>query len=426
VPDPIFPSRPVSDTDPSNYFGRTLALDVEPLCILDAPYISYTVSANFPTAPNPVTVRWLDVDDNTVLYETTGLPLVNQMLWPEAGIDPVTKRGIQWPGWSFDEVNQVWIDNGSPLRPQVKVEITVNPTEEVTVDYPPATPTCAVAPPGVATVGDLVWHDVNKNSLQDPGEPGVPNVEVRIYNAATEGTVATSDGVSASDQLVLTTTTNAEGIYRFFDLQPGSYYLEFGTVRGYSTARHDINGNSQDALDSDPRVPFITASISDGGIEAELGKPLTYTVSFTNTDLTMDAQGLVLSMTIPTGTTFVPRSSHSNWQCTGQAAGRICTITIPALPATATVSRTFTVLLDEDDLDVPDLIEILADVTNGTIARTGIVTLEAGEADLTVDAGLELLQAQTRTLTPTAPTNLPPNQQPGEGSLFLPSLQRQE
>jgi len=405
---------------------RRLTLDVEPLCILDAPYISYTVSANFPTQPNPVTIRWLDVDDNSVLSQTTGLPLVNQLLWPGAGIDPVTKAGNQWPGWSFDEVNHVWVDNGSPLRPQVKVEITVNPTEVVTVDYPPANPTCNAAPPTVASVGDFVWHDVNKNSLQDPGEPGIPNVEVRLYGTTITGTV-TSAAVSANEQLVMTTTTNAEGLYQFDNLQPGAYYLEFGPLRGYGSARFDANGNSQDALDSDPQLPYIAVSISDGGIISELGKPVTYTVFFTNTDATLNASALALSMTIPTGTTFLPASSDSNWQCSGVAAGQVCNLTIPALAAGATRSLTFTVLLGEDDAEVPNLIDLFADVTNGTPARTATVILDPGEVDLTIDAGFELLHAQTRTPTPSGPTNLPAEEQPGRGrSLFLPSLQRQE
>jgi uncharacterized repeat protein (TIGR01451 family) len=276
-------------------------------------------------------------------------------------------------------------------------------------------------------VGDFVWLDVNKNSLQDPGERGIPNVEVRLYSVATNSTEVSSADVSASDQLVLTTTTNTEGLYRFNNLQPGSYYLEFGTVRGFGFARFDSNANSQDALDSDPRVPYVAVSISDGDRESELGKPLTYTLSFTNTDLTLDAQGLVISMTIPTGTTFVPASSDSNWSCTGQDAGRLCTVTIPTLPAAATRSVSFTVLLDDEDSVVPDLIDLLADVTNGTLARTSIVTLDPGEVDLTVDAGLEILQAQTRTPTPTNPTNLPQEEQPQqEDKLFLPSLQRQE
>jgi hypothetical protein len=33
------------------------------------------------------------------------------------------------------------------------------------------------------TIGDLVWFDLNKNGVQDPGEPGVPNVVLTITTA---------------------------------------------------------------------------------------------------------------------------------------------------------------------------------------------------------------------------------------------------
>jgi hypothetical protein len=70
-----------------------------------------------------------------------------------------------------------------------------------------------------ASVGDRVWNDLNGNGIQDPGEPGIPNIQVELFDA---------DG-----NYVDTTTTDANGIYGFDSLTPGDYYLQFGLPDGY-------------------------------------------------------------------------------------------------------------------------------------------------------------------------------------------------
>ncbi len=123
---------------------RSLLVEANPSCIKDGPYLDYTVTPiSFDPGENPVTVRWVDVDDDSVLYEFTGQPLSNMVLWPEAGVDG-NGFGNLWPGWTFEDGQ--WVDNGSSLRPSVRIEIEVNPIDSVTVAYPPATPTCSTGP----------------------------------------------------------------------------------------------------------------------------------------------------------------------------------------------------------------------------------------------------------------------------------------
>jgi hypothetical protein len=74
----------------------------------------------------------------------------------------------------------------------------------------------------LVSVGNLVWQDQNNNGLVDMGEPGMPNLPVRLY---------TTGGA-----LVATTTTDANGNYRFIDLVPGSYYIEVDVPDGYSSS----------------------------------------------------------------------------------------------------------------------------------------------------------------------------------------------
>ncbi len=87
-----------------------------------------------------------------------------------------------------------------------------------------------------ASVGNLVWNDVNGNGIQESGETGRDGVEVRLYR---------SDGT-----FVATTNTSNGGIYTFSDLPPGDYYVEFGLPSGYGfsptgagTTETDSNAN---------------------------------------------------------------------------------------------------------------------------------------------------------------------------------------
>jgi uncharacterized repeat protein (TIGR01451 family) len=62
------------------------------------------------------------------------------------------------------------------------------------------------------SIGDRVWADLNGDGVQDAGEPGLAGVEVCVYQ---------SDGVT----LVGCDTTNAQGDYRVFGLEAGSYVV---------------------------------------------------------------------------------------------------------------------------------------------------------------------------------------------------------
>lgn len=65
-----------------------------------------------------------------------------------------------------------------------------------------------------ASIGDLVWYDLNNDGLYQTGEPGLANVTVNL---------AFANGV------VLTTTTNANGNYLFEGLRAGVYTVTVNT-----------------------------------------------------------------------------------------------------------------------------------------------------------------------------------------------------
>src|SRR5690606_37518982 len=105
------------------------------------------------------------------------------------------------------------------------VRFSVNPSVELALDYPPATPFCSTEPR--AQLGDYVWVDINPDADNTPArllgdglqndaanEPGVAGVTVELWPVG---------GVAP----LATTTTAADGTYEFVDLMAGEYYLVF-------------------------------------------------------------------------------------------------------------------------------------------------------------------------------------------------------
>jgi len=87
-----------------------------------------------------------------------------------------------------------------------------------------------------AELGDFVWHDLDEDGIQDAGEPGIPNVTVNLKNSL---------GV-----VIDTTTTDADGLYLFDDLTPGTYSVQFVQPGGYPGIS-PLNQGGDDAKDSD-------------------------------------------------------------------------------------------------------------------------------------------------------------------------------
>jgi len=86
-----------------------------------------------------------------------------------------------------------------------------------------------------AKVGDRVWYDSNKNAVQDTGENGVADVEVKLYRVGESTAVAR-------------TKTSSTGIYIFDDVLPDEYYIVFTVPAGYTiTKAHKINDNKKDS-----------------------------------------------------------------------------------------------------------------------------------------------------------------------------------
>jgi len=111
----------------------------------------------------------------------------------------------------------------------------------------------------VASLGDYVWYDENRDGIQDPGESGVVGVTVQLLDCA--GTI------------IATTTTDASGKYLFENLTPGDYNVRFVLPDGYKFSAPDQGAD--DGLDSDA--------------DPSTGETICTTLDSGETDLTWDA-----------------------------------------------------------------------------------------------------------------------------------------
>ncbi|MFC0406608.1 SdrD B-like domain-containing protein [Roseomonas elaeocarpi] len=131
--------------------------------------------------------------------------------------------------------------------------------------------------PAATGTGDIVFVDSNGDGIRNASEAGLAGATVQLLNAA--GTV------------VATTTTNADGIYSFTGVTPGTYQVQFTAPTGTVFTAQDRG--LDDAIDSDVnpatgRTANIT--VTSGGTISNVGAGLYTPVSVSGAVFT-DADG---------------------------------------------------------------------------------------------------------------------------------------
>jgi hypothetical protein len=116
-------------------------------------------------------------------------------------------------------------------------------------------------PPNTACMGDTIWSDTNCDGVQDPGEPGLGGVTVKLYECP-------------SDVLVDETVSEASGYYALFGPAPDDYYIVVTLPDGctFSPANVGQPGSDDIATDSDVDangVGFCT-NLHDQEIEKDM------------------------------------------------------------------------------------------------------------------------------------------------------------
>lgn len=151
--------------------------------------------------------------------------------------------------------------NDSSIWTATSVSLTADGNKDLTLDF-------GFKEPARVSIGDRVWSDSNGNGIQDSGEPGVPNVTVRLLDAALNPVLD-----AASQPRVAVTDSN--GNYAFTGLEPGTqctvefvkpantlFTLQNAPVPPATTG-DTSNSPTTDLLDSDAdpttgRVTFTT------------------------------------------------------------------------------------------------------------------------------------------------------------------------
>ncbi|WP_428657071.1 SdrD B-like domain-containing protein [Runella sp.] len=175
------------------------------------------------------------------------------------------------PGYS----NVIWTKNGAPITgaPSDSSSVsgdtlTIKGTGRfgfsAQVNTCPATGCCEiiVIPGPLGSIGDYVWKDVNDNGQQDVGEPGVNNVLVRLFQKNDLGNFVKTDS----------TLTAGAGKYKFSNLLPGEYQVQFvGTTLPIGcllSLKQNVGADSSDS-DPNPTTGFsqvVTINPEQGGL----------------------------------------------------------------------------------------------------------------------------------------------------------------
>lgn len=230
-------------------------------------------------------------------------------------------------------------------------------------------------------LGDFVWFDINNNGVQNSDEPGIPGVEVILYNIL--------------DNAIAKTVTDINGKYRFVNLSDGFYYVEFNNLPDGFFFTPQNQGND-DSIDSDPGEFSGTTAlyqISEGNINLTVDGGLITTKAAlgdyvwfdADSDGTQDATekgiaGITVTLYDANNTAVTSTVTDQNgryfFSNLNPAAYTVAFGTIPT-------QLVFTI---KDAVVAGDLADSDVDPTTG---KTGPVTLTAGQVNLTVDAGLK-------------------------------------
>jgi hypothetical protein len=162
----------------------------------------------------------------------------------------------------------------------------------------------------LAAIGDRVFVDLNRDGVQDSGEPGLAGVTVRLYTGTT---------------LVRTTTTDSSGYYLFDKLTPGTYSIEFDKSTlpaGYSFTAANLGSST--AKDSDANV--------------STGRTVDTELSAGETDLSWDAG--VVALTAEVGDYVWADFNGNGLQDTGEPP--VPNVTVQLLDVSGSVIRTTT------------------------------------------------------------------------------------
>ncbi|WP_461126013.1 SdrD B-like domain-containing protein [Spirosoma aerophilum] len=357
----------------------TVTVSSSPSCFTTA-----TVSVSAVDCTTYLTIAILDPGtcfSATNGYTTTGIISLTNAIAGTATITDgsVTTSVIVSAGATTVPYSLTGLSSGTGVH-----TITVSYAGQTASTTYTAPASCTTAPQ-LASLGDYLWLDTNRNGQQDVGETGVPGVTVKLF-----------DPTSSTTTPVASLTTDSNGKYLFINLTPGVYCVIFDKTTLPTGYTFTSANTTPDATDSDANP--VT------------GKTTNYTLAAGDQNLTVDAGILPLTASLgdyvwldtnkngvqdptETGVTNVTAvlcdaisGTVISTTLTDGAGLYLFTNLNPGtyvVKFTAPTGTTFTTPNTGPDATDSDVVS-----TTSTTGATGVYSLTAGEQNLTVDAGL--------------------------------------
>ncbi len=292
-------------------------------------------------------------------------------------------------------------------------------------------------------IGDRVWNDLDADGVQDPGEPGISGVVIRLYTDELSSMLGqTTTTENGSYYFGTNTSTNL-----FTSISPYSNYrlvipMEQAALSGFSTTTPDVGNDGVDDLDnfldsdaimgsgafatsvvarispypensrmvfnsmdfgftgsSTPTAPNLSLSNTGTPTSTYSSSSVQFVLSYANAGDSAAASTYV-STTIPTGSIFESASSVGTWSCAdGAVAGTTCTSTI----GTVTVGGSGSVTLG---------VFVLGSFT-GTLTNTSTIYDDGSDSNFSNNtASASVTVSATTTPSPTPPPPPPPAPSP--------------
>ncbi|MBK8080311.1 MAG: T9SS type A sorting domain-containing protein [Saprospiraceae bacterium] len=99
--------------------------------------------------------------------------------------------------------------------------------------------------PGIVSIGNRIWNDLDQDGLQDPDEPGIPGVSLVIWSDSDGDDIPDWQGFGG------VRVTDEDGYYSFTGLQPGNYVVFVWSVNNWGPGEPLANFKSTNGFQAD-------------------------------------------------------------------------------------------------------------------------------------------------------------------------------
>jgi len=122
-----------------------------------------------------------------------------------------------------------------------------------------------LATPGVATIGNRVWNDLNRDGINNLDEPGMPGVSLVLWSDP--------DGDGNPDAFSGVEITDADGYYQFSGLIPGNYLVFVWSVDNWNLGEplHNFVSTNGFVADANNDVDFDNNGSGDAFTDISSG-----------------------------------------------------------------------------------------------------------------------------------------------------------